>query len=227
MLLSLMHFFVTKGEEEYLLTPIGYIVLIVLVILFLILPILLHNKKNQSLFDTKKLVFCSVCLALGMVTSMITLYSFPFGGSVTLLSMFFICFIGYLYGPAIGLTSAFAYGILQFIIKPQIYFPLQVLIDYPLGFGALGLSGLFWKSKNGLWKGYLVGIIGRYFFGVLSGWLFFGEYAWEGWNPLPYSLVYNACYIFTEGAITIFILCIPAMKKALEQVKKMANNTIV
>ena len=102
------------------------------------------------------------------------------------------------------------------------YFPLQVIVDYVLGFGALGLSGLFYHAKHGLLKGYLVGILGRYVFVVLSGWLFFGEYAWEGWNALPYSLVYNGCYVFGEAVLTVVILCIPAVRKAFVHIKELA-----
>ncbi len=181
--------------------------------------------KTERKFRTKQLVFCAMAVALAMVTSMIPIYSFPFGGSVTLFSMFFICFIGYLYGPAAGVFTGFAFGILQLIIKPYIYFPLQVLVDYPLAFGALGLSGFFWKSKYGLIKGYLAGIIGRYFFAVLSGWLFFGEYAWEGWSALPYSMAYNGAYIFTEGALTILLLLIAKpIAYGLSYIKKLTRE---
>lgn len=176
-------------------------------------------------FSTKKLVFCSMAIALATVTSMIKIYQFPFGGSVTLLSMFFICFVGYLYGTATGVLTGFAYGILQLLMDPYIVFPLQVLVDYPLAFGALGLSGIFKKSKQGLIKGYLIGVVGRYIFAVLSGWLFFGEYAWEGWNPLPYSLVYNGAYLFTEAGITVLLLLlVKPLKSGLEYVKGMALN---
>ncbi|MEG2441850.1 MAG: energy-coupled thiamine transporter ThiT, partial [Acetivibrio sp.] len=182
-------------EGELGFTTAGYLAFILLIAAFIVAAVLLTKKTKDEAstkkFDTKQLVFCAVSVALAMVTSMIPLYSFPFGGSVTLFSMFFICFIGYLYGPSAGICTGFAYGLLQLVIKPYIYFPLQVLVDYPLAFGALGLSGFFWKKKNGLLKGYVAGILGRYVFSVLSGWLFFGQYAWEGWNPLPYALAYN------------------------------------
>ncbi len=177
-----------------------------------------------SKFTTKKLVFCAAAIALAMVTSMIKVYSFPFGGSVTLCSMLFICLTGYMFGPVVGIFTGMAYGILQFLIEPYIYFPLQVLVDYPFAFGALGLAGFFCNSKYGLIKGYLLGVIGRYIFAVISGWIFFGEYAWDGWNALPYSLAYNGAYLFTEAAITIVLLLIPAVSKALRQIKTMANN---
>ena len=165
-----------------------------------------------------------MAVALARVTSMLKIYSFAFGGSVTLFSMLFICFVGYLYGPATGMRTGEAYGVLQLLIEPYIYFPLQVLVDYPLAFGALGLSGCFSKSKHGLVKGYLCGVLARYVFVVISGWLFFGEYAWDGWAALPYSLVYNGCYIFAEAALTVLVLSIPAVSKAMKKVKITAVN---
>ncbi len=214
-------------NEELGFTTIGYISFILLIALFIIAAVVLSKKSmdhaKQKKFDTKQLVFCAVSVALAMITSMFPIYSFPFGGSVTLFSMFFICFIGYLYGPSAGLCTGLAYGILQLVIKPYIYFPIQVIVDYPLAFGALGLSGFFWKSKFGLVKGYLVGVFARFFFAVLSGWLFFGEYAWDGWAALPYSLAYNGAYIFTEAAVTILLLiCIKPLTNGLNYIKKLS-----
>ena len=88
----------------------------------------------------------------------------------------------------------------------------------------LGLSGFFCNAKHGLIKGYVAGILGRYVFAVLSGWLFFGAYAWEGWDPLPYSLVYNGIYIFAEGILTVIILLIPAVSKGIKRMKALANS---
>ena len=82
----------------------------------------------------------------------------------------------------------------------------------------------FSKSKHGLVKGYLFGVLARYVFAVISGWLFFGEYAWDGWAALPYSLVYNGCYIFAEAALTVLVLSIPAVSKAMKKVKITAVN---
>ena len=57
--------------------------------------------------------------------------------------------------------SSVAYGLLQFVIDPVFYSIPQLLVDYPLAFGALGLSGFFHDSKHGLIKGYIVGVLGR------------------------------------------------------------------
>ena len=91
----------------------------------------------------KQLTFCALCIALGVVTSYIKFASLPFGGSITLFSMLFVALPGYLYGVRTGVITGVAYGILQFLIEPYVAAPVQILLDYPLAFGALGLSGLF------------------------------------------------------------------------------------
>ncbi len=226
MFLGVLSFFALPADDGYggviySLTPAGYAAIILVMLVLLALPAALFARRSRGIrFETKQLVFCSAAIALSVVTSFIKLYTFPFGGSVTLCSMLFVCLIGYWYGSKIGLATGFAYGLLQLVTGPYIVFPLQVLVDYPLAFGALGLSGFFWKSRQGLLKGYLVGVFGRYLFAVLSGWLFFGTYAWEGWAPLPYSLAYNAAYIVPEAVITLVILSLPPVKKAMELVKQ-------
>ena len=172
-----------------------------------------------SSLDTKKMVFCAMAIALATVTSFIRFAQLPFGGSITLFSMFFVAMVGWLYGPKLGLITGLAYGVLQLITGPYIYAPLQVILDYPLAFGALGLSGFFWRRKNGLIIGYVVGVAGRYICHVLSGYIFFAEYAPEGMNPMAYTLGYNLTYILPELIATVVILCIPSVMKALVQVK--------
>ena len=170
-------------------------------------------------FSVKGLAVCGVCIAVAFVLSFIKLFSAPLGGSVTLCSMFFICVIGYFYGWKYSLTAALAYGILQFVQKPEIYAPLQVVIDYGCAFTALGLSGFFKDRKNGLFIGFLAGVTGRFIFSTLSGYVFFAEYAPEGWNPLIYSICYNASYIYIEAAITLVIIVIPAVRHAIDRVR--------
>lgn len=220
-----MSLFVTYDAEawEYNLTPAGYAALIILMLLALILPSMLSGGKNKKM-SAKQLTFCAIAMALAIVTSFIKFASLPFGGSITLFSMFFICFIGYLYGPRLGLMTGVAYGLLQLITGPYIYAPLQTLMDYPLAFGALGLSGFFWKSKHGLFKGCIVGMLGRYVFHVISGYIYFAEYAPEGMNPLIYTLGYNLTYILPEMIATLIVIAIPAVAKALNQVRQMAQE---
>ena len=142
--------------------------------------------------------------------------------------MFFVTLIGYWYGLGAGLTTGVAYGILQLVIDPYIISVPQMLVDYVFAFGALGLAGLFWKNKKkyGIILCYIAGILGRYIFAVISGWIFFGMYASDyGFSsPIVYSMAYNGAYIFLEAGITIVILLIPPVNKALSYVKEIATK---
>ena len=220
-----MSFFLTYDAEnwEYHLTTPGYVVLVILMVAALVIPIVL-SRKNSKKMSAKQLTFCAVAMALALVTSFIKVASLPMGGSITLFSMFFMCFIGYLYGPKIGIMTGVAYGILQLIIEPYIYAPLQVLLDYPLAFGELGMSGFFSKKKFGLTTGVIVGILGRYICHVISGYVFFASYAPEGMNPMIYTLGYNATYIVPELIATVIVVSLPPVMKALKYVKTMANQ---
>ena len=172
----------------------------------------------------KPLVSCAMAIALATILSMVKMISFPTGGSATLFSMLVICLPGYWFGLGAGVLTGVAYGTLQLLLEPYVIHPMQLVLDYFLAFGVFGLSGLFAKSKWGLQKGYLVATFGRFVCAVLSGYIFFGEYAWEGWGAFSYSLAYNAVYIYAEVAITLVILLLPPVKKALNHMKKMVTQ---
>ena len=220
-------------ETTYVPTTLGNVLLAVVIIALLCGAVIFARKYaakqassdaniKKSRLTVKQLAFCAMTIALGTVLSNIKLFHFPTGGSITLFSMLVICLAGYFFGLGAGLMTGVAYGTLQLLIDPYVLYPMQLVVDYILAFGALGLSGIFCNSKFGLIKGYIAAVLGRYVFAVISGWIFFGAYAWEGWAPLPYSLAYNAIYIFSEAVITIIILAIPAVKGAMARIKTMA-----
>ena len=225
-----MSFFATEIVDEewgnyFELTGAGYTALVVLMIAILLVGCLISNADGKRKFSTKQLVFSAAAMALAMVTSMIKLVDMPMGGSVTLFSMLFICLIGYWYGLYGGLMAAIAYGFLQLIVDPYIISIPQMLTDYIFAFGALGLSGVFSNKKNGLVKGYLLGVFGRFVFTFLSGLIFFGSYAADYNMSAPlYSFVYNGAYIGAEAAITIVVLLLPPVSKGLLHIKKLAQE---
>ena len=181
-------------------------------------------KDNNSKLNVKHIAFAAMAMALAVATSMIKVIKLPMGGSVTLFSMLLIVLIGYWYGIKTGLTAAIAYGVLQLLLDPYILNIPQVFLDYILGFGALGLSGIFSNSKHGLIKGYIVGVIGRFICSFLSGWIFFAVYTPEFFNSaILYSIVYNGSYIGLEAAVTLVVISLPPVNKALAYVK---NNLV-
>ncbi len=217
-------FIITINDEwgiNYVPTTAGKIGLFLLIVI-LFLSIASFSGRNMKI-KVKQLVFAAMAMTLAVITSFIKFSSLPNGGSITLFSMFFICFVGYLYGPKIGLLTGIAYGSLDLILGPFVIGPIQLIIDYPLAFGVLGLSGFFSKSKDGAVKGYILGVFGRYICHVISGAIYFAGAA-DGQNVVVYSLIYNATYIVPEAIATVIVLYIPQVKNALSQVRKMANE---
>ena len=222
------------GETTYVPTTLGNVLLVVVLIALLAVAVLFarrqmkkedaSRKMERSKLTVKQLAFCAMAIALGTVLSNIKLFHFPTGGSITLLSMLVICLPGYWFGLGAGIATGVAYGVLQLLIDPYVLYPMQLVVDYLLAFGALGLSGFFSNAKFGLIKGYITAVLGRYVFAVISGWIFFGAYAWEGWDPLPYSLAYNAIYIFAEAAVTLLILSVKPVQNLFSKLKQMALN---
>lgn len=163
-----MSFFVKEIVDEtygnyFELTGAGYGALVAAMVFILLLGCMVSGAGDKKKVSTKQLVFSAMAMALATVTSMIKLADLPMGGSVTLLSMLFICLIGYLFGLRAGLMTAVAHGILQLVIDPYIISIPQIFTDYIFGFGALGLSGVFSNKKYGLIRGYLLGFLADYF----------------------------------------------------------------
>ncbi len=211
------------AEGSYELTNVGYVALTVTMLLIFVLGFFLFRQRSNKKADTKQLVFSSMAIAIAMITSMIRLWRMPMGGSVTLFSMFFICLVGYLYGLGAGITAGVSYGLLQLIVDPYIISVPQMLIDYIFAFGALGLSGVFYNSKYGMIKGYILGFLCRYFFSFLSGLIFFGSYASEYNMSVPvYSILYNGAYLGAEATLTSIVLALPAVSKSMSRIKRMA-----
>ena len=179
------------------------------------------STNKNTLFTVRKLAFCALALALGTVLSFLKLpFKLPYGGSVTLLSMLVVTLPGYWFGAAVGITTATAYGLLQLIIEPYVISIPQLIVDY------FGLSGFFHNRKGGLIKGYLLGIFGRFIFAVLSGVIFFAQYAADyDLFPLVYSILYNGSYIGLEAVITLVLIALPPVKRALDQVKFATGQT--
>jgi thiamine transporter len=205
----------------YALTTAGYTALVILMIAVLLGGCALFGTKKR--LSAKQLAFSAMAVALAMMTSMIKLFEMPMGGSVTLFSMLFIVLIGYWFGLGNGITAALAYGLLQLVVDPYIISVPQMLVDYILAFGALGLAGIFHGKKHGLVKGYIVAVCGRYFFATLSGVIFFGTSAPDSFpNPLVYSLAYNGAYLGAELVITLIVICLPPVLHGLDVVKNLA-----
>lgn len=174
-------------------------------------------KKN---INTRKICFCGLSIALAFICSYIKFFKLPFGGSVTLLSMFFICLPGLIYGFKLGILSSLAFSIITFVISGYYVSIPQVCFDYFLAFGLMGACGLFVELGADIKISFCIACIIRFICSSISGFVFFAEYAPDTMNPFVYSIVYNGSYIFAEMILTLVILQLTPTKRALNLIKQ-------
>jgi len=158
--------------------------------------------------ETKILGETIVFIALAGVLYAIPFFQLPQGGRITLASMVPIFFIALRRGPKVGIVAGIAFGFVALVLDSFAFVvnPIQVALDYPLAFGALGLAGFFRKSPI---LGVIVGVAGRFVCHFISGLVFFAMYAPAGEAPAIYSAVYNGSFLSIElvmSAVIIFIL---------------------
>lgn len=188
----------------------------VLVILFA--GVLLSGKKQKT--NTKTMVVSALLVGLSIVLTRITIWSLPQGGSVSLFGMLPIVICAYFFGTRRAVMCGMCVGMIDLIFKPYVIHPIQLLLDYPLAFGAIGFAGLiFMAKKDGLIPAYLFGVLCRYICAVISGVVFFGAYAPEGFSALTWSLWYNVLYLAIEAAGTVVLLLIPSVRYSLKRIK--------
>ena len=208
------------------LTTAGYAIAIIAgIVLFLAAIYFAGKHSEKQKLTTRQLVFCAVAMALAFVTSYVKVFSLPWGGSVTLCSMLFIVLVANWYGVKTGVLVGLAYGILQFIQEPFVLSFFQVCCDYVLAFAALGLAGLFAKKSHGLIKGYIVAVLARGAFHALGGYLYWMDYMPDNFPTALksiYPIAYNYSFLLAEALITLIIISIPAVSRALDQVRKTA-----
>jgi len=144
---------------------------------------------------TRILVEAGVLIALATVLSFLKVYRAPQGGSVTAASMVPIIMLALRWGPRAGILTGVAYGLVQQMIDPFVVHPVQMLLDYSVAFGLLGLAGLFRRMPA---LGASVGVLGR----MVS-------------HVVAYSLVYNASYLVPEVIISAVVIQMLATSKVL------------
>ena len=170
-------------------------------------------QKPNSFRNPKVLAESAIFTALATALSTIVVYVMPQGGSITLASMVPIIWLALRRGPKVGVIAAVLYGFIQFAIMPYAIDPFQVLLDYPLAFGVLGIAGFFSRYPV---AGAAVGVSLRFVMSFISGVAYWAPIYAPNVDPLLYSAVYNASYILPELGITVFAVLLLQASKALK-----------
>ena len=190
--------------------------LITIAILVVLMIIGLVFSAKHVKWNAAMIAKAAICIALAYVLGMIKLFRMPMGGSVTPASLLPLILFAMAFGPLEGLLVGCTYGLLDLLIDPYVIHPLQLLVDYPMAYAAVALCCVaklfpvkdYFKLPIAVFFGYL----GKYIMAVLSGVVFFAEYAGDQ-GALAYSLLYNLNYTGWELLICIAISLIPGMAR--------------
>jgi thiamine transporter len=168
--------------------------------------------NSNSFRNPKVLAEMAIFVALATALSFIIVYTLPQGGSITAASMVPILWLALRRGPKVGITAGVFYGMIQLIILPYVIDPVQLLLDYPIAFGLLGLAGFFPKRPV---LGAAVGISARFLTHFIAGVIYWAPVYAPTLNPFAYSAVYNGSYLLPEFLISGFVLYLLQKSKVL------------
>ncbi|MGY3765612.1 energy-coupled thiamine transporter ThiT [Vagococcus vulneris] len=165
----------------------------------------------------------AIAAALAMVLSFIPVKFGP-GFSISL-GMIPLTIYALRRGTVPALYSGLVWGLLHFLLgKVYILTLSQGLIEYIFAYLATGLAGVYSrrfqealslksnKAKTYALLGTTVGLIARYVFHFIAGFIFWGKYAIWGLSPVVYSLVINGTSAVLTGIVT-YIVIVLLLKK--------------
>ncbi|MBQ9880878.1 MAG: energy-coupled thiamine transporter ThiT [Clostridia bacterium] len=159
------------------------------------------SAKFRSFSSTRRLTESALMIAIAAVIELISKLvglELPFGGTITIASMFPIILISYRHGVRWGLLTGFVYSLVQIVLGVKtvsaMFLPgddqmilwqaiCVCLLDYVLAYTVLGFGGIFRnvikKPALGLALGVVVALLLRYLVHIVSGAIFYG--AWAEW----------------------------------------------
>ena len=188
---------------------VGMIVSAVVFMVIMVVLWFVGDKRKMS--DTRSIVYGAISIALSFALSYAKLFKLPQGGSVTFASLLPLMIYCCMFGTRRGLIVCTIYGVLQALQDPFIIHPMQFLLDYPLAFGLIGVSGIFmgkgvFKDKKvvAFLLGGVLAVVLRYACHVCSGVFAFADYAdLDKYDTaIAYSMAYNS-FAFVDMIIAL------------------------
>lgn len=188
---------------------VGMIVSAVVFMVIMVVMWFVGDKRKMS--DTRSIVYGAISIAVSFALSYAKLFKLPQGGSVTFASLLPLMVYCCMFGTRRGLVVCTIYGVLQALQDPFIIHPMQFLLDYPLAFGLIGVSGIF--MEKGVFKekkivafllGGIIAVVLRYACHVCSGVFAFADYADldKYGSAIVYSMAYNS-FTFVDMALAL------------------------
>ena len=180
-------------------------------------------EKIRTNSSTKILAEIIVFSALSGALYVFRPFSLPYGGSVTLGSMVPVMWLSIRRGIRVGLIAGAIFGLLALFIDVMllpyspITNPVQVILEYPMAFGTLGLAGIFHKNSTvPAITGVGISILVKFLLHFIAGIIFWSWTVPEGWWPVAWAVVYNGSFLLVEFIISAILMFILVKKRTLE-----------
>ena len=186
----------------------------------------MNETKTKSLFETRILAEVIVFSALSAVLYTIRPFTLPYGGAVTLGSMVPTMWLSLRRGIRVGVIAGIIFGILALFIdvlllgaSAIIATPIQAVLEYPVAFGLIGLTGILHRktisfATAGAALSVFLRFLVHYFVGVFV-WYYvyafppeYGQYVWPA--------IYNGSFLIVEFIISAILLAILVRRGTLD-----------
>src|SRR5438093_12003538 len=106
-------------------------------------PVSAKTITRRQPVPVKILAEMASAVALSGALSLITIFTLPQGGSITLASMVPILLFALRRGPKFGVIAGALLGLVVLVEMPFVVHPAHLFLDYRFAFGVFGLAGLF------------------------------------------------------------------------------------
>jgi thiamine transporter len=169
---------------------------------------------------TKNICICGVMTAMTVALESIYI-TLPTGATICLCSPVPLMLLAVLVDKRLTFISGWLSGVIVLFLVPewQLLNWAQFFVEHMVCLSCFGFTGVFgtdkrWKILCGMLLSFAVMFTGH----LLSGVLFFSQYAWQGWGAWGYSLMYNLSQnvpLCLLSGIIVMALPLGTMRKAL------------
>ncbi len=186
---------------------------------------------GTSLWLCRKFRFTTKTLCLGAIAVAMTLIlgslyiPLPTGASITCGSWLPLMILALVCDYRLAILSGTICGILAPFVLPgwSLVHWAQFFLEYLVIFSSMGYAGILgYRKKSRMLLAVALAVGLRLIAQILSGVIFFGQYAWEGWGAWGYSLVFHLTAKIPEGILSALVL----LALPLERLSKFAKGEI-
>ncbi len=159
--------------------------------------------------QTRDLALGGIACALTVVLSLLRI-PLPTGASFAVGATIPLMLVGLLRDYRLGILSGWVAAVACLILVPA-WAPVhwgQVFSEHLVCLSSLGYAGIWGRTGLKKWGGVALALALNWTGHFLSGVVFFGAYAWAGWSPWGYSLVYNLSQCAAESLLAVVALAL-------------------